>query len=955
MVLVKKIIPVCLGMIMLFDMCINVSADNQKNQILDINSTISMLSNNSYYNYRNTISDYSFSNKNILLSLNHQSIKESQNVLIDERNAVVLNEGESVKYSVNVNDKSKYVIKLNYYALPFSNGNIELAIKIDGKVPFDEANTISLNRLWKDRNSISKDENGNDITPRQEEFFSWQMGYLKDISGCYGGNFEFAFSKGKHEIELCCQKEKLAIGEVILVNEVTPKTYKRFLAEYSNKETFKGEAIILEAENSYLKSNSTLIPTYDRSSAATSPSDAVKIRRNTIGQSNWSQNGMSISYKVNAPHEGLYGFSIKYRQNYQTGMDTYRNIFVNGEIQHEFLQNVSFPFDMNWQNKTIEDENGTPAFIYLNKGENIITLEVSIGPWSEVLMGMEDINNTLSKIYRRIIMVTGTSPDLFRDYELDREIKGLSNILKESANSIEDQLELFEKINGKTSTKSATLKSAVEDISIMADDTDKIPNLLNSFQNIITNFSSWILTCKEQPLEMDYLVIHDNDYLLPKAKASFIKSFVFSFQKFLGSFIEDYNSISNKTEGENTISVWVSMGRDQAQIIKDLVLEAFTPKNQDIKVNLSLVQGGYIEATLADVGPDVVIGVARGQPVNLAMRNALYDISQFGNFNEVIKRFSKKATIPYEFNGGTYALPNTESFFLMYYRTDVFEELGLEIPNTWNDVLELIPTLQRNNMSIGLPYTAISAQNAIDEGVGSRDLFSVLLLQNGGSFYDQTKTKSALNSISAYNAFKLWTDFYKKYSFELTYDANTRFRMGEMPILISSISMYNTFEAAAPEIKNKWAIAPVPATVDENGALNRSVGSSGTATIMFKGADNKEACWKFMDWWSSEETQYNYSTILENLLGVAGRNSTATIGAFNKLSWSKKELEVITIQRENMVQIPEVPGSYFVSRCIDNAFRSVIYSGKNAREELEKQNDNISLEIKRKRTELKLD
>lgn len=40
----------------------------------------------------------------------------------------------------------------------------------------------------------------------------------------------------------------------------------------------------------------------------------------------------------------------------------------------------------------------------------------------------------------------------------------------------------------------------------------------------------------------------------------------------------------------------------------------------------------------------------------------------------------------------------------MYYRTDVFEELGLEIPNTWNDVLELIPTLQRNNMSIGLPY-----------------------------------------------------------------------------------------------------------------------------------------------------------------------------------------------------------------------------------------------------------
>ena len=38
MVLVKKIIPVCLGMIMLFDMFINVSADNQKNQISDFNA-----------------------------------------------------------------------------------------------------------------------------------------------------------------------------------------------------------------------------------------------------------------------------------------------------------------------------------------------------------------------------------------------------------------------------------------------------------------------------------------------------------------------------------------------------------------------------------------------------------------------------------------------------------------------------------------------------------------------------------------------------------------------------------------------------------------------------------------------------------------------------------------------------------------------------------------------------
>lgn len=62
---------------------------------------------------------------------------------------------------------------------------------------------------------------------------------------------------------------------------------------------------------------------------------------------------------------------------------------------------------------------------------------------------------------------------------------------------------------------------------------------------------------------MDYLVIHDNDYLLPKAKASFIKSFVFSFQKFLlvlnvilyGEYLVD-----DENEGDTLVAITIGTG-----------------------------------------------------------------------------------------------------------------------------------------------------------------------------------------------------------------------------------------------------------------------------------------------------------------------------------------------------------------------------------------------------------
>ena len=61
---------------------------------------------------------------------------------------------------------------------------------------------------------------------------------------------------------------------------------------------------------------------------------------------------------------------------------------------------------------------------------------------------------------------------------------------------------------------------------------------------------------------------------------------------------------------------------------------------------------------------------------------------------------------PYTFEGNVYALPDTLGFCMLYYRADILHDLGLDVPKTWDDVRALLPVLQANGMSFGMPANA---------------------------------------------------------------------------------------------------------------------------------------------------------------------------------------------------------------------------------------------------------
>lgn len=944
-----------IAMIMLFSF-LPQSAANSEGEQSNQQSNPGLINGreNTYLSYINKYKAVPFAKDEIILGGKDAVISpgnaDTRPELDGVENAVVFNEGGWMEWQFEAPETALYGLNLDYYPMPGKNADIELSLSLDGKSPFYEADHFAFKRVWQDSEEIKRDFRGNDLTPRQKEVQQWVNMQFEDHESFHSGAYYLYLEAGRHSIKLSSVREPVAIGHLKLTGENKVLPYSEEYRTYSEKGYRSVENILekQQAEITYQKSDPMITPVCDRSSPVTEPSDPSKIRLNTIW---WSDPGTWVSYRIEVPQDGLYKLAVKYRQNFQIGMTTLRNIYIDGKIPFQEMENVAFPYDVSWRMKTISDSSGKPCLVYLSKGTHEIKFEATLGKWSEVMEVVDEVNYELNNLYRKIIMVTGTTPDLYRDYNLDKEIPGMTDTMKNASAVLETMADRFDKLNGKKASQSEILRRNAEQLRSFIENPETIPARLSKYRDNISALSSWLLRSKWQPLEVDYFILASRDKTLPNPDPTFLQNMVYGVQTFIASFFEDYNSISEKYDSGKSITVWINNGRDQAQIIKEMIDDRFTPET-GIKVNLSLVQSGFIEATLAGSGPDVALGVARGQPVNLACRGALADLSGYDNFKSVAERFSSTAMIPYEYQGGCYAIPDTQTFFMMFYRKDIFKELSIDPPQTWDELYKLIPVLQRNNMSIGLPYMGVTAAGSIDAGLGAKDMFPTLLLQNGGTFYKDDRSATALDSPQAYHAFKMWSEFYTKYGFPVTYDFNSRFRTGEMPLEISIYTLYNMFSAAAPEIRDMWDMVPIPGVKNPDGSINRSAGASGTADIIFKKAQNKEACWKFLDWWTSSETQYTFGVSLENIMGPGARYNTANIDAFDRLPWSKEEVGKIEEQRKYIQEVPEIPGSYFTARCLDNAFRAVIMSGKNAREQFEQENQNINDELKRKRIEL---
>ena len=879
---------------------------------------------------------------------------------VDGENDVMqwANQEGSVSWTVNIPETGVYNIKMIYEALESNTNDVEFSLLIDGESPYATASRITLSKRWINESEIKQDSRQNDIRPGQISTPCWQETPLEDIDGLFNEPLEFYMEAGEHTITFESEKAEFAVKSFTFYQYEAPAAYTA--PSDSDLTQAQGQKITLEGETAAYKSSRTLYPTADKSSYLTSSangSSPTKTRYNTIGSGSWTQSTQTVTWEFNVDKAGYYKIGIRGRQDQMRGMYSNRRLYVNGEVPCLEANQIKFYYDTDWSITTPKSENGDDLYFYLQAGTNTISLEAVPGEIGEIMGDLDELVYNINSYYRQIRQITGPDPDEYNNYMIDTAIPSIVPDFKEYAKTLRDKKAEIEKLSGSGGTEAETLEKMAIVLDKCIKKPDLIPEMMSQIKDNITSVSSFVNQYREQPLEVDMIEVATSDQDFTSCDKSFFGSLGFGFKGFIGSFFEDYNALSD--EDESAMECWVMLGRDNAEALQQLISSEYNPTAKT-KINLKLVQGGIVEATFAGKGPDLALFMGGDFPIQLAARGVLTDLTTFSDFDEVKSRFADDATVLYQYNGGTYGLPCDQTFPMLFYRSDILSEYGIDPAtdlNTWDGLLNCLPTLQRNYLEVGLilpVMTSTGGTTQVSAITEPGNTFAMLLLQQGLNYYNEEQTKTTFDTQEAVNAFDTWTKFYTTYSFQQTYDAFTRFRTGDMPVVIQNYTFYNQLSVAAPEIKGCWGFQPVPGTVQEDGTINHAANSNGSGAIIFTKAADQEGAWDFIKWFTSTDAQVKYGNNIESILGTMGRYATANEEALQQLSWTTSEVNLLFDQLNSQVEIPIIPASYGVTRNVMNAFRAVVNDYDNARDTLFWYNKDINDEITRKLEDLGL-
>lgn len=893
-----------------------------------------------YDEYASAYGNYSLSNETL-------TVNAGNDVYGDEGGFYINNKASRLDYSFTVPSDAAYEIEITYLPTGNNGNDVTLGIMTDGAYPFSSAQEIVLPRYYKDAAEVRTDAYGNEYANEQVDYGEFISRSVFDSTGVRAEPFLFYFKSGVHTVSLLTDTSEFVLKKISLVPADNVPSYNDYIKEYNN--SYSGKNLVFEAEAAERKSTRSIVPKSDSSSAYVSPADAVKTKINYIGGTNWQIPTEEIVWEIEAPEDGLYKLGFSFKQDQLVNGYSYRWVKIDNKTPFKEAMNFKFGYGTGWQYTDMLNADNEPYLFYLTKGKHEFSMSVTMSEMATFYTQLENITRELGDLYVDIAMITGDTPDPNRDYDLFKQIPDLNDILKRNYDAMNSMVKDMQDLLGKRgSSYIAAIQNMAQVVSQMIKNPYTAQQYLSNYYTNYTTVCSWLYEMKKMPLSLDTIQLSAPDAATGKKHVNIFKRVAFGAKRFFISFSSDYDKVS--ADSDNAIKIWVNWGRDQAMVLNNMIQESFTSKT-GIQVNLEVTNATLVKGILSNNAPDLALHMARTEPVNLAMRGAMLDLSQFSDYKDVIKRFGESSSIPYKYGNGVYALPDTQNFYIMFYRKDILEELGISVPQTWEEFMLATAVLQRNNMQSYLPYVQIATSTTVNTGVGGLNLFATILQQYGGSFYNDEMNGSALNSATALSAFTFWTDMYTKYKIPTVQSLYNRFRIGTTPLGIENYTTYTTLAEAAPEIKGRWGIALVPGIKNEDGTINRAVSGSGTGCGILKSSKHKDEAWEFLKWWTDEETQLKYNNEVESILGAVSRVTTATVGAFERMSWDADDLKILSEQRTYIQEIPEIPGSYYVSRAVDQAFWNVINGMGNTKDILLKWHKTADAEIKLKISE----
>lgn len=870
------------------------------------------------------------------------------------RPAVQIADGESIVLTVDVPETGLYQVQVLYRPLPGKDIDLSCALYIDGALPFSSAAGLTLTRAWKDSDERSfSDDQGNEYRPVQVEQSQWMSAWLCAKDEYLDGGYEFYLTAGTHALTLESVQEGFLLGGMTLGREWSAPTYAEYLAAHKAEgrtpESISAEPVFLEGEDAARKSHPILYSIADYSSCITQPYDVYHSLQNTIGGENWSTKGQWLQWDFTVEAAGFYQLAFRFKQNYKSGSFSVRRLTVDGAVPFAEAGQIGFSYGLGWNVTALGGDE--PQYIYLTPGKHTLALEVVYGPFAEICAEVQDCVEELNVLYRKVMMITGSTPDSLRDYHLGTLIPDAPAACAALAQRLTAVTDRLAEMTGGRGAETAAVDKMALMLQDLEEDIEQLPQRLSTFNSNISSLASWLITATNQPLLLDYLRLAPVGTALPQRDAPWYRAVGNEVLRFFCSFIEDYDNIRTTAQTDKEpVNIWLSVGRDQAIVMQSLITSGFTEET-GIPVDLRLIAMDVLmRAVASNTGPDLALFQDQGTVINYALRSALYDMRQFTDIDEVLARFPAEAAVPFSLNGSLYALPENLNYPVMFYRTDILEELGLSVPKTWEELYDVLTVLQKDHLEIGVVSSFTTATTT-----AMSSLFVSMLYQKGGAVYADDRRSCVLDRPVGVQAFTEYCELYTKYGLSLKLDLLTRFRTGESPIVINDFVFGNQLTVSAPEIDGLWKMAVLPGTTQADGTVSHASQLSCSGTVMFRNARSIENTWAFIKWWTSRDAQVGYARQIEASLGRAGRWTSANLEAMEAVAWSREEMSVLKAQLAECRALPEVAGGYYTGRSVNNAIRSVVNSGEAPKETLYEYVKDINEEILAKRRELRLD
>jgi len=834
---------------------------------------------------------------------------------------------------IYIEETGYYNIIVHYQFYESRSSRAHGTVYIDGEIPFDAARYFAFpKRIVYADFPFLRDEMGNDRMPYRVQKLEPDSFILRDREARMIEPLMFFLEEGFREIDIDVSGHVDILGIDVLLHDPLP-SHEEYMNMYPDIFS-TNQLVTIEAQAMTYKSGMNIVPSAMSGAGITPQEPGVRLL-NVIGLTSFDGTGDFAEWYFNVEEDGFYYLTFRYQQRENINLNSYRRIYINGEVPFLPFEAVSFPFTTRWRNLTLDEY---PVFLFA--GENSIRIAVTVAPYAAISDALFEAIGMVRQLDMDLRAIIGNEVDPFRIWNLENYIPDISQRLNTYADSFEMIIKELSDLTGFSTSEYRALQSAVQDLRRFAQRPDLLARTTHSLSQVVGSLTDWLIALERQPIVLDKIFVHSPCAKVPAAVPNIFVRFLWAIRNFFASFAQAA-TLSGSDVDAYEIQVWVRRSRDYVDLMQRMSDDFFTPET-GIHVNVSFIPDTtvLILANAAGTLPELAGGMDITVPFEYAIRGALRDLTNFTGFDELIAPMAQGALVPYRYNSGIFALPEEVIFNVMFYRTDILEAFDLAPPDTWDDVLDIVPALSQRGSTFFFPYGD----------------FQTFFAQRGVDVYTPDGLSLACDSNEGFAAFRFWTDLYIKHGLPARMDSfYQHFRIGTAPIGVTGINEYIRFLITAPDIANQWSVAPIPGTMGEDGFVNRSQAGNQNGMMMFNTSkEREERAWQFIKWWLSTQTQTRFAQNLEHFYGPEFRWYTANFDVLAQLDWQTDTMAVFQEQLRWYNPLPMVPGGYMTSREIWNAWTRTVIRQEHYREQLEIAFRDIRTELGRKQLEFGL-